>query len=412
MFVFVLFDFCFYDGGGMTQAQMQLRIGVLVLTAILLFMGFVLAVGKRSALFEDRYTLWTSFESTEGLAVGAPVRLAGVTVGTVTQINFSRQLRERSIVLMLSVEQRVQDRIREDSVASIGTIGLVGDKVLDITVGSEDRPVLKAGTRIASENPIDYSALVRKGDRILDNVTRITASLDTFLGGKEAATGKQDLNESLRSLRTTLVQVEKGGGLLHNIIYGTEGNALLARLDRTAQSLERTAQAIETGHGFLHALIYTSQEDTMGRLTEALTQLDDLLRDVKEGRGLLHALIYDPQATMILTRLDHTGQELEDFVRAAREGKGLLPSLLFDPEGAKVLADLQAAAKDMRAMAADLETVTSRLRQGQGTIGGLLEDPTIYEDLSSLLRGANRSFLLRSLIRSTVKDGDQQEQKK
>jgi phospholipid/cholesterol/gamma-HCH transport system substrate-binding protein len=388
----------------MTERQMQLRIGALILTAILLFIGFVLSVGKRSALFEERYSLWTSFSSTEGLAVGAPVRLAGVTVGNVTRIAFGRDLKDRRIALTLSVEQRVQDRIREDSVVSIGTIGLVGDKVLDVTVGSLDRPALQPGARLASVDPLDYTVLVQKGDRILDNVTRITASLDEFLAGGESA-GKRNLNEALRSLRATLVEVEKGGGLLHDIIYGKEGADLLARVDRTVQSLERTARAIETQRGLLHALIYTPQEDTLGRLTRALAGLDDLVREAKEGRGLLHALIYDPQSAEILIRLDQTGQELEAFVRAAREGKGLVPSLLFNAEGAKVLEDVQAAAQNMRAVAADLQTITARLRQGEGTIGGLLEDPTVYEDLSALLRGANRSLLLKGLIRSTVEEG-------
>jgi phospholipid/cholesterol/gamma-HCH transport system substrate-binding protein len=388
----------------MTERQMQLRIGALVLTAILLFMGFVFSVGKRSALFEERYSLWTSFSSTEGLAVGAPVRLAGVTVGNVTRIAFGRELKDRRIALTLSVEQRVQDRIREDSVASIGTIGLVGDKVLDVTVGSLDRPALQPGARLASVDPLDYTVLVQKGDRILDNVTRITASLDEFLAGGESA-GKRNLNEALRSLRATLVEVEKGGGLLHDVIYGKEGADLLARVDRTVQSLERTARAIETERGLLHALIYTPQEDTLGRLTRALAGLDDLVREAKEGRGLLHALIYDPQAAEILVHLDQTGQELEAFVRAARGGKGLVPSLLFKAEGAKVLEDVQAAAQNMRAVAADLQTITARLRQGEGTIGGLLEDPTVYEDLSALLRGANRSLLLKGLIRSTVEEG-------
>ena len=388
----------------MTERQMQLRIGALVLTAILLFMGFVLSVGKRTALFEERYSLWSSFRSTEGLAVGAPVRLAGVTIGNVTRISFGRNLRDRRIILTLSVEQRIQDRVREDSVASIGTIGLVGDKVLDVTVGSLDRPALQSGARLASVDPIDYSELLQKGDRILDHVTRISASLDEFLAGGESA-GKLNLNEALRSLRTTVVEVEKGQGLLHDIVYGKEGAELLGRVDRIAQSLEHTARAIENERGLLHALIYTPQEDTLGRLTRALAGLDDLVREAKEGRGLLHALIYDPQATELLARLDRTGAEVEGLVRSAREGKGLVPSLLFNPEGAKVLEDVQAAAQNMRAVAADLQTITTGLRQGEGTIGGLLEDPTVYEDLSALLRGANRSLLLKSLIRSTVEEG-------
>ncbi len=389
----------------MTERQIQLRIGALVLTAIVLFMAFVLSVGTRSALFEERYSLWTSFSSTEGLAVGAPVRLAGVTIGNVTRIGFSPDVKNRRIVLTLSVEQRVQDRIRQDSVASIGTIGLVGDKVLDITVGSVDRPVLEAGARLASVDPIDYSALLLKGDQILDHVTKISASLDEFLAGGETATGKRNLNETMRSLRNTVVEVEKGPGLLHDVIYGKEGADVLGRVDRIAQSLERTARAIENEHGLLHALIYTPQDDTLGRLTRTLAGLDDLVREAREGRGLLHALIYDPQATEFLTRLNRTSAELEGLVRSAREGKGLVPSLLFNPQGATVLEDVQVAARHLRAVAADLQSITTGLRRGEGTIGGLLEDPTIYEDLSALLRGANRSLLLRGLIRSTVEEG-------
>jgi phospholipid/cholesterol/gamma-HCH transport system substrate-binding protein len=152
-----------------------------------------------------------------------------------------------------------------------------------------------------------------------------------------------------------------------------------------------------------------------------------VVREAREGRGLLHALIYDPDSADILARLHRTGEELEGLVRTtreeiqglarmtreelqalareAREGKGLVPSLLFDPAGSKVLEDVRAAAENVRAVAADLQTITARLRQGEGTIGGLLEDPTVYEDLSALLRGANRSTLLKSLIRSTVEEG-------
>jgi phospholipid/cholesterol/gamma-HCH transport system substrate-binding protein len=398
----------------MTERQMELRIGALVLAGILLFMGFVLSVGKRSALFEERYSLWASFTSTEGLAVGSPVRLAGVTVGNVTKIAFGRDPRERRIAVTITVERRLQDRIREDSVASIGTIGLVGDKVLDITVGSYDRPALQAGGQLASVDPPDYSRLLQKGDRILDNVTRITASLDEFLAGGEQ-TGKRNLADALRSLRTTLVEIEKGQGLLHDLVYGKEGAELLGRVDRTAKALEHVVEAIETERGLLHALIYTPQEETLGRVTRladnlnrAVDRADGILRAAQEGPGLLHALIYDREAGMLLDRLGRTSERLETLVQSIQEGQGLVPALLFDPERTKVLDDVQTAAASLRALTADLQAVTARLRHGEGTVGALLEDPTVYEDLSALLRGANRSLLLRSLIRSTREDGLQE----
>jgi len=388
----------------MTERQMQLRIGALVLVGIVLFVGFVLSIGKRSALFQEHYSLWASFSSTEGLSEGAPVRLAGVTVGNVTRITFGRDPRDRRIAINLSIERRVQDRIRDDSVASIGTIGLVGDKVLDITVGSHDSPVLQSGARLASVDPPDYFRLLQKGDHILENVTRITASLDEFLAGG-GQTEKRTLNEALRSLRNTIVEIEKGSGLIHDLIYDKEGGEILGRVDRTVKSLERLAQAVETERGLLHALIYAPAEETVGRVTRFVDRMDALLADAKQGPGLLHALIYDPQGADLLARLNRTSESLDELIRAAQQGQGLVPALLFDPNRVKVLDDLQAAVASLRTLSGDLQAVIARLREGEGTLGALLEDPTVYEDLSALLRGANRSLLLRSLIRSTREDG-------
>jgi phospholipid/cholesterol/gamma-HCH transport system substrate-binding protein len=388
----------------MTERQTQLRIGLLVLTALLLFVGFVLSVGKRSAMFEERYSLWTSFSSSEGLTEGAPVRLAGVQVGNVARVNFGRDPKDRRIVFTLTIERRVQERIRGDSIASIGTIGLVGDKVLEISVGSHDQPVLAPGARLESTDPPDYTRLLQKGDRILDHVTRISASLEELLAGGEAA-GRHNLADAFRSLRNTLVQVEKGEGLLHTLIYERQGGDMLARLDRAAGSIERVAKAAESERGLLHALIYGSPDDTLGRMGRTLDTLEATLRDIRESRGLFYALVHDPTGPELLTRLSRTGERLEETVRALQEAKGLLPTLLFDPARVALLDDLQSATAGLRGLTADLQAIATTLRQGEGTLGALLEDPTVHEDLAALLRGANRSLILRSLIRSTREAG-------
>ena len=405
----------------MTERQMQLRIGILVLAALVLFAGFVLSIGSRSQLFEERYSLWTAFTTAEGLAAGSPVRLGGIPVGSVTRIDFGRDPKDRRIAVTLSVEERVRDKIRADSVATIGTIGLVGDKVLDITVGSHDKPALPSGGQLASVDPPDFMKLVQKGDQILDQVTRIGTSLEGFLGGGEGQAGRT-VEETLRSLRTTVVEVEKGSGLLHELVYGKSGPALLAKLDRTAGTLEQLAQAVEKEDGLLHALIYSPQDETLGRLSRSLGEIEGLLRQARQGPGLAHALFFDPKGAELLRSLASAGEEVERFVRDFRQGEGLVPTLLFNPDSAKMLGDLQATAAGMRQltselqgiatgvreMTADLQVVAERLRRGEGTMGALLEDPTVYEDLSALLRGANRSLLLRSLIRSLREDGQEE----
>ena len=405
----------------MTERQMQLRIGALVLAALVLFGGFVLSVGSRSQFFEERYSLSAAFTSAEGLTVGSPVRLAGVPVGSVTGIDFARDSKDRRIAVTVSIEQRVRDQIRSDSVASIGTIGLVGDKVLEITVGSADKPVLPPGGRLQSVDSPDFMKLVQKGDQILNQVTHIGTSLETFLGGDVAGT-RRTVDEALQALRATLVEVERGHGLLHALVYEKDRSALLARLDRTAGTLERLVQAVEKEDGLLHALIYSPQDQTLGRLSRSLGELEAMIRQAREKPGLLHALVYDPKGADLVATLARTSEEVEGFLRDLHQGQGLIPTLLFNPDSAKILTDLQAtatgvrqltgdlqaAAVNAREITADLQVVAERLRRGEGTLGALLEDPTVYEDLSALLRGANRSFLLRSLIRSTREDGMQE----
>jgi phospholipid/cholesterol/gamma-HCH transport system substrate-binding protein len=119
----------------MTEQQenrLKIRVGSFVLAAIILFVTFVLTVGSRTRMFEDRYPLRAAFRSAEGLLVGAPVRLAGLTVGRVTSIGFEGDPRDKRIVVELSLDRRYQERIREDSAATISTIGMVGDKYVEI----------------------------------------------------------------------------------------------------------------------------------------------------------------------------------------------------------------------------------------------------------------------------------------
>ena len=357
------------------ELALKLRVGIFVLIALLLFAAFVLTIGGGSRFFEERYTLKAAFTSVEGLIVGSPVRLAGVTVGTVSAIRFNE---ERKLVVELSLDKRVQDRIREDSVASIGTIGLVGDKVLEITLGSPDKKVLLPGDLLASVDPPDYLKLLQKGDRILDNVVKVTGSLDELLGGLGEEKAAREVAETVRALKKTLASVERGRGLLHGLIYEGKGKQLLDDLAEASRTLKRVAADIEKGEGLLHTLIYEDKGKA-------------ILSDFRRTASALE------QAA---TRAEKAASAIEGFAARTEKGEGLLSALLFDPKGREVVEDLKAVSQDLKA-------VTGKIVQGEGTLGALIEDPTLYEDLSSLLRGARRSWILRSLIRSSVKGGEE-----
>ncbi|HWQ69035.1 MAG TPA: MlaD family protein [Patescibacteria group bacterium] len=309
------------------EQWIRLRVGIFVLGLLTLFIVFVLTIGSRSRIFERHYSLHAFFSNIEGLNVGAPVRLAGTSVGSVDDITFSKDLASKKIRVTMSLDARLQDRIREDSIASIATIGLVGDKVLELTVGSPDKPALPPGATIASVDPPDYATLLQKGDQIVNNVVKISDALNQLVGGG-GADARQDLAESIASFNRIMSEIEQGTGLLHALVYEKRSGNILKELSET---------------------------------TVALQQLANLMKQFQNQKGLAHILFADPRAESIIADLDQTSK--------------------------------------------NLKSVSGRLAQGEGTLGALIDDPTLYEDLSSLLRGANRSRILRSLIQSTRQSG-------
>ncbi len=307
------------------ELMIKVRVGIFVLVLLVLFVAFVLTLGIQTRIFEEQYPLRAAFRDVQGLVVGSPVRLAGLSVGTVRRITFGPDPADRRIHVEVAVHHQFQSRIREDSVATIGSVGLVGDKVFEITVGGEGAKILEPGGMLKAEEPVDFVRLVARGGEVLD--------------------GLADASQSLKKILSD----EAGGELVRD-------------LTQLAKSLGRLSQEIE------------------------------------KGDGLLHALIFDEGGKDVIGNLRGTVAGLERAVARLESGEGLLGALLSDPAGAQIVQDL-------RAVVADLRRITAGLAEGEGTLGALLRDPTVYEDLSSLLRGAERNWILRGLIRSGVRGG-------
>ncbi len=344
------------------EQSTRLRVGVFVLGLLILFMVFVLTIGSQSRIFERRYSLHAFFGTIEGLNVGAPVHLAGVSIGSVSAITFSKELSSKKIRVTMSLDARLQDRIRENSIASIGTIGLVGDKVLELTVGSPDKKALPPGAAVASIDPPDYAELLRRGNQIVDNVVKISDSLSHLLGGGAGTTAGKDLAESVGSLNRIMGEIEHGSGLLHAMVYEKRSGTLLKDLAEAATSIKQMSKALEG------------------------------------GEGLLPALLYDPKSREVLNNLNQAARGVNELMVKFQDQKGLAHVLFADPRADAIMADLEQTSKN-------LKMVSARLAKGEGTLGALIDDPSLYEDLASLLRGANRSLILRSLIQSTRRSG-------
>jgi phospholipid/cholesterol/gamma-HCH transport system substrate-binding protein len=417
------------------QVALQTRVGAFILTALIVLLTLVYFLGRSGQYFEAKYFVNAEFEGVGGLVEGATVRLAGVPVGRVSKISLPAENGGR-IRVALGLTKKVQNRIRNDSVARIETLGLLGDKIVEVSLGSPDAPPLKEGETIRTQEPIEVNRLVGQGAEVLKDVDGLVRELRAAVQTVNDSKAVENLSATLSASRRIAEQIEKGEGFLHRLVYDKGGGSAFGDLARAGGALSRIANEVEQGKGTLHALIY-DEPLALRRLNEvlevtrrlladtergesavavlmsaesgraarhflqAMEDLSALTREVKSSDGLLQTLLFDPEYKSVARDLQVLARNLREVSERLSKGQGLLGSLIQGESGrdlSSTLEDLQVAIKNLRG-------ITDDIASGRGSLGALIQDPTVYENLAAVLEGAQRSVILRSLIRFTINKG-------
>lgn len=381
-----------------SKRGIQVRVGIFVFAALVILMVAIFVLGSRTQYFQPQYTLKAVFSNVGYLMQGAGVYLAGVQVGRVSEIRFFEDVAAQKVLVEIKIARDYQDRIRQDSVATITSSGLLGDKYIDITLGSESEPVLHDSMFIRSQEPADYSVLLRKGEDVLENTIQITASLASLTSIYRDSKTPVAVADLLTSLSNIAREIEMGEGLLHSLIYDKGRDRIFADIAATTAVLRDTMTGIKEGKGFLPSLLTDPNPAVVVQLTKTLASVQKLLQDIEHGQGALHALVYDKQGSQAIDDFARAVGNLNALLVSLQDQRGLLPALLNDPQSKQVLTDLAEIMHDFRQVADDIAA-------GRGTVGGFIKDPTLYENLTTLLEGARRSWILRTVIQSTVNKG-------
>jgi phospholipid/cholesterol/gamma-HCH transport system substrate-binding protein len=162
------------------------RLGIFIVSTLLIFAAGVFWIGEKEFLFHSTYRLQAEFQNVAGLNGGAEVRVGGIHEGTVRQIQLPMRPNEKVRVLM-DMEKPTRSVIKNDSVATIQSEGLVGDKFMEISFGSETSPKVKDGDTIQGQPPLQISDLLKKTSEVLDttkgavdNVNQTASNLNSI----------------------------------------------------------------------------------------------------------------------------------------------------------------------------------------------------------------------------------------
>jgi phospholipid/cholesterol/gamma-HCH transport system substrate-binding protein len=193
----------------------KIKTGIFVIVTVLILLCIIVLIGKQQQLFNKNFIMHADFRNVNGLIVGNYVRYGGINVGIVDNFVIEN---DTTIRVDLRLESRVKPYLRADALASISIDGLMGDKLIQISSGSDSTPLLNAGERIKSAEPVDMDKIVLKFAHIADNAESITGSMATMM---------ESINKGHGSL----------GMLLKN-------DTLAQRLETTVSSANQTVKTI------------------------------------------------------------------------------------------------------------------------------------------------------------------------
>lgn len=144
----------------------KFRLGLFIIIGIGLFVLGIFVIGKQKNMFNPVFNLKTYFHNVSGLQVGNTVRFSGINIGTIDNIQI---VNDSTVRVEMLIKKEVQKFIKANSIASIGSEGIIGDKVIVISQGQNANKMVKEGQRIVSVEPIETDAIMRSLKTTADN---------------------------------------------------------------------------------------------------------------------------------------------------------------------------------------------------------------------------------------------------
>ncbi len=196
--------------------KFKIRLGLFIIGGLAIFVITIFIIGKQEHLFDPVFKISTTFKNVSGLEAGSNIRYSGINVGTVDKIKI---INDTTVRVDMMIKRSVQQFIKDDCEAGIGSAGVIGDRILIITQGSADAPLVKDGAFIGSKEPIEADAIMESTQITADNAAIITDQLAEIM-----------------------IKINSGNGTLGRLI---EDTTIAENIDRTIINLRKSSKGLD-----------------------------------------------------------------------------------------------------------------------------------------------------------------------
>ena len=324
------------------ERSIEVKVGALILVSLGILGAFILVMGGLT--FEKTYTVYVDFDNPGGLQAGAAVRIAGVKVGSVKALEFRggkidpKSGRHVLVRADVAIEQKVQDSIHDDADFYVTTIGVLGEQFMAIDPGTPEHPVLAPESTVKGIDPPRIDLFLAKAYELLD----VTVN-------------------GIKNNRETIAAIaDNTAGLLKGLNVLVTGNK--DRIDRIVANVEELT-------------------------VEAKTLTHDARINYVDNPKLIHTV---ENVDVLTTKIRDDATPMLKDAREALANLNHISSTVADPAQLekirKALTDLAQLAERANATIADTQVIVAHIKKGEGTVGALVMDEEIYDDVQEMVR--------------------------
>ncbi|MGK9475420.1 MlaD family protein [Melioribacter sp. OK-6-Me] len=268
------------------KKNQSLKVGYTIFAGLVIFFVFIILVGTEGYYFSKTYTLNMYVKNTNGLIEGSKIYLGGLKVGTIDKIEFTTFGDNNLVLLRLAVLEKYKSRITVNSYAKIETSGLLGDKLINISLGNQNERPLQEGEFIQVKESVSFDNIADKIVPIVNNIEKITANIATVtdsLNGQNKLSGllfgietTKNLNSTLKELNAITSKLNNGNNTFSRFI---NEDSLYASLKSLVDNLQNISSSLSSGRGTLGKLIkndsiYNNLNDITGNLEKVTSSLN------------------------------------------------------------------------------------------------------------------------------------------
>lgn len=277
----------------------KLIVGIFVAVCVVLFGAGLFLIGSGNQLFTKSFKVYADFSKITGIQNGGKVRVGGMDAGTVTRIDVPSRP-DGKFRIHFRIIEKLHPIVRQDSVATIQTDGLLGNKYLQINAGSVDSPLAQNDSMIRSKEPLEWGDLIEEIAAVVNQVNGIMS------GVKE-------------QLVSTLSQIEGTVKSANLLIAGADPQvkSILASANKISANLGEIVAGIQDGKGTLGALL--KDEELYASVKASADKTESTVENIRDSSARAKKIISRIEESDIVPEVQRTMQNLQQITRQVKD---------------------------------------------------------------------------------------------